>query len=147
MTLRRCPIAMLLALTGAAQALGIDVPYSAFATADAVTSVQLCGTWGPRRDGEFRVIHAERQGQSFVYVQWMQRNADGDRQAVHTLAIDELDNDHADIALADLTCRATPHGIVLTAKAESGHDARIHRVTIEINRAPGRYTFRAHRMR
>jgi len=146
--MRNLSIAMLMALTAVgAQALGIDVPYTAFATADAVTSVQLCGTWGPKRDGEFRVIHAERQAQSFVYVQWMARDTDGIRQATHTLAIDELDNDHADIALGDLTCRATPHGIVLTAKADSGHDPRIHRVTIEINRTPGRYTFRAHRMR
>jgi hypothetical protein len=148
MTPRPAIAALLLAVSAiGAHALGIDVPYTTFSTPDAVTSVQLCGSWGAKREGEFRVVHAERHAQSFVYVQWMRRDADGNRQATHTLAIDELDNDHADIALGDITCRATPQGIVLTAKADSGHDARIHRVTIEIGRTPGRYTFRAHRMR
>lgn len=145
---RAAAVLALLSLHGAgAQALGRDVGYDDFRTSDAVTWVQLCGHWGPGRQGTYRVVHAERYAQSFLYVQWMARDAQGDLQAVHTAAIAELDNDHAEISLSDLACRATPRGIALTARAASGHDARLRRVTIEAGPAPGQYRFRPQRTR
>ena len=128
-------------------ALGSDYGYDSFKTPDAVSWVQLCGTWGPNRQGTYRVVHADQHAQSFLYVQWMARDANGSLHAAHTAAIAELDNDHAEIALADLGCRATPRGIVVTARATSGHDDKLRRVTIEVGPAPGQYRFRAQRTR
>ncbi|RYY65426.1 MAG: hypothetical protein EOO24_55060, partial [Comamonadaceae bacterium] len=91
----------------------------------------------------YRVVHAERYAQSFVYVQRMARDADGTLQAVSTTAIAELDNDHADISLSALTCRATPRGIVVSARAASGHDDRLRRITIEVGPKAGPYRYRA----
>ena len=143
--LKVASIPLLLALSGpAAHALGSDYSYDSFKTPDAVTWVQLCGTWGGKEHlGTYRVLHAEQYAQSFLYVQWMARDANGTLQAVQTVAITELDNDHAEISLADLTCRATPRGIVVTARADSGHDDKLRRVTIEVGPAPGQYRFRA----
>jgi hypothetical protein len=138
-------LAGLLALCGAgAHALGADYTYETFKTPDAVTWVQLCGTWGHGKapQGTYRVVHAEQYAQSFLYVQWMTRDADGGLHAEHTVAISELDNDHAEIALSELTCRATPRGIVVTAKADAGHDDKLRRVTIEVGPAPGQYRYR-----
>ena len=149
--LRRLLAATLLAMAGSgAHALGADYGAERFATHDAVTWVQTCGTWGPDHHGTYRVVHAEAFAQSFLYVQWMVRG-EADRNyslyAVHTTAIAELDNDHAEISLSDLTCRATPRGIVVTAKADAGHGDKLRRVTIEVGPAPGQYRFRAQRTR
>jgi hypothetical protein len=142
---------LLTALTGlcgtGAHALGSDYSYDTFKTPDPVTWVQLCGTWGKNHEGTYRVVHADQYAQSFLYVQRMTRDANGSLHADHTLAIAELDNDHAEIALTDLSCRATPRGIVVTAKAASGHDDKLRRVTIEIGPAPGQYRYRAQRTR
>lgn len=141
-------LAASLALCGAnAQALGADYSYETFKTADAVNWVQLCGTWGKDHQGTYRVVHAEQFAQSFLYVQWMARDANGSLHAEHTVAIAELDNDHAEIALSDLTCRASPRGVVVTAKASSGHDDKLRRVTIEVGPAAGQYRYRAQRTR
>jgi len=141
-------LAAVLALCGAgAHALGSDQPYERFKTPDAVNWVQLCGTWGKDHKGTYRVIHADQDAQSFLYVQWMSRDANGSLHAEHTVAIAELDNDHAEIALGDLTCRATPRGIVVSAKADSSHDDKLRRVMIEVGPAPGQYRYRAQRTR
>ena len=129
------------------QALGADYSYDSFKTPDAVDWVQLCGTWGKDRQGTYRVVHAGQYAQSFLYVQWMTRDANGALHAEHTVAIGELDNDHAEIALTALTCRATPRGIVVTAKAASGHDDKLRRVMIEVGPAAGQYRYRAQRVR
>lgn len=152
MSVRRAGATASLALAAlfasASHALGIDVPYARFETADAVDWVQLCGRWGPDHQGTYRVIHASHAAQSFLYVQWMRRDPQqGDWRSVHTLAIAELNNDHAEIALADPLCRATPRGIVVTARATSGHDDTLRRVTIEVGPAPGQYRWRAQRSR
>ncbi|SEJ80192.1 hypothetical protein SAMN05216567_10195 [Variovorax sp. OK605] len=147
-TARGALLAASLALCGAnAQALGADYSYETFKTPDAVSWVQLCGTWGKDHHGTYRVVHADQYAQSFLYVQWMTRDANGSLHAEHTVAVAELDNDHAEIALSDLTCRATPRGIVVTAKADSGHDDKLRRVTIEVGPAPGQYRFRPQRTR
>lgn len=143
-------LAALLTLGGASvHALGSDYSYDTFKTADSVSWVQLCGTWGKGKapQGTYRVVHADQYAQSFLYVQWMTRDANGGLHAEHTVAIAELDNDHAEIALSDLTCRATPRGMVVTAKATSGHDDKLRRVTIEVGPAPGQYRYRAQRTR
>ena len=150
-TARQLLLVGLLALGGTgAHALGMNYGYESFQTADAVTWVQTCGTWGPNHQGTYRVVHAEAYGQSFLYVQWMTRG-DAEHsyslQAVHTLAIAELDNDHAEISLSDITCRATPRGIVITAKAESGYEDKLRRVMIEVGPAPGQYRYKAQNTR
>ena len=140
-------LAMLAMGSNGARALGMNYGYEAFSTADAVTWVQMCGTWGKDHQGTYRVVHAEQYAQSFLYVQWMSRDANGSLRAEHTVAIAERDNDHAEISLSDLTCRATPRGIVVTAKADSGHDEKLRRVTIEVGPAPGQYRYRAQNSR
>jgi hypothetical protein len=148
-TARGALLAALLMLGAVAHALGSDYSYDTFKTPDAVSWVQLCGTWGHGKapQGTYRVVHAEQYAQSFLYVQWMTRDANGGLHAEHTVAIAELDNDHAEIALSELTCRATPRGIVVTAKADGGNDDKLRRVTIEVGPAPGQYRYRAQRTR
>ncbi|BEP61537.1 hypothetical protein GmRootV213_20910 [Variovorax sp. V213] len=140
-------MALLALCSAGVHALGSDLPYERFKTPDAVNWVQLCGTWGKDHKGTYRVIHADQEAQSFLYVQWMRRDANGSPHAEHTVAIAELDNDHAEIALSDLTCRATPRGIVVSARASSGHDDKLRRVMIEVGPAPGQYRYRAQRTR
>lgn len=148
---RQALLATLLACsTTIASALGTDYGIDQFPTHSAVTWVQTCGTWGKDRNGTYRVIHAEAFAQSFLYVQWMQRGG-ADRSyslyPVHTASIAELNNDHAEISLSRLTCRATPRGIAVMANAESGHGEKLRRITIEAGPAPAQYRYRAQRTR
>jgi hypothetical protein len=128
-----------------AQALGSDYGYDSFKTPDAVTWVQVCGSWGEGRQGIYRVVHADQYAQSFLYIQWMTRDANGSLHAADTVAITELDNDHAEITLSNLTCRATPRGIVVTANASSGHDDKLRRISIEAGPTTGQYRYREQR--
>jgi hypothetical protein len=128
-----------------AQALGSDYSYDSFKTPDAVSWVQMCGTWGKDHQGTYRVVHADQYAQSFLYIQWMTRDANGSLHAGHTVGIAELNNDHSEIMLSGLTCRTTPRGITLTARAASGHDDKLRRVTIEVGPANGQYRYRAQR--
>jgi hypothetical protein len=139
-------LAVLLALGCAnVQALGSSYSYDTFKTPDAVSWVQMCGTWGKGRQGTYRVVHADQYAQSFLYIQWMTRDANGSLHAGHTVGIAELNNDHSEISLSGLACRATPQGIVLTARASSGHDDKLRRVTIEVGPVAGQYRYRAQR--
>jgi hypothetical protein len=141
-------LAALLALgCGSAQALGSNYSYDTFKTPDAVSWVRMCGTWGKDKQGTYRVLHADQFAQSFLYVQWMTRDANGSLHAEHTVGIAEMNNDHSEISLSGLTCRATPGGIVLTARAASGHDDKLRRVTIEVGPATGQYRYRTQRAR
>jgi hypothetical protein len=74
-TARGALLAALLTLGAGAHALGSDYSYDTFKTPDAVSWVQLCGTWGHGKapQGTYRVVHAEQYAQSFLYVQWMAR--------------------------------------------------------------------------
>ncbi|SFU49387.1 hypothetical protein SAMN05216350_102178 [Polaromonas sp. YR568] len=146
--LRGALITALLALSCLnVQALGKDYPYDAFTTPDAVSWVQMCGSWGKDNQGTYRVLHADQYAQSFLYIQWMTRDANGSLHAEHTVGIAEMNNDHSEIALSGLACRATPQGIALTARASSGHDDKLRRVTIEAGPATGQYRYRTQRAR
>jgi len=137
--------ALALACAPAANALGMDVPYERFATADAVDWVQVCGQWPVRKnEGVYRIVHGMQYAQSFLYLQWMQRGDDGSLQAVHTQGIRELNNDHAEITLTRIACRATRTGIRITARASSGHEATLRSIAIDAGHRPGVYRYTAH---
>lgn len=145
MSAARWLAALALACTGPVHALGMDVPYERFATAEAVDWVQTCGQWPTRRnEGVYRIVHGSQYAQSFLYLQWMQRSDDGSLQAVHTQGIRELNNDHAEITLARMACRATRTGIRITARASSGHEDKLRSITIDAGHRPGVYRYTAH---
>lgn len=134
--------AAVLACSTPAHALGMDVPYERFATADSVDWVQVCGRWPTRKnEGVYRIVHATQYAQSFMYLQWMQRDDNGTLQAVHTQSIRELNNDHAEITLTRIACRATRTGIRITAQASSGHEDTLRSVAIEAGHRPGVYRY------
>lgn len=125
-----------------AHALGMDVPYERFAAADAVDWVQVCGQWPARKnEGVYRIVHGSQYAQSFLYVQWMQRDDSGTLQAVHTQSIVELNNDHAEITLTHIACRTTRTGIRITARASSGHEDRLRSIAIDADYRPGVYRY------
>ena len=150
---------VLLALHAGAQALGRDLPFSAFDTQDDVRQVISCGQWSPPSpspamqvlpdQGFYRVVLAERYAQSFLYVQWMAVDPDARSRAVHTLSIAEFNNDHASILLEDLRCSAPQSGqhgrragIVLQARAWLGHEDKTRRVRIDVGPQPLSYRLR-----
>ena len=140
--------AMVLACAASAHALGIDMPYRAFAAAPDVDWVQACGDWpappGPdgSRRGSYRIVHATRYAQSFVYIQWLRRDETDSAQVVHTVGVPALNNDHASISLSQMRCQATARGIRFTARATSGHDDSVFRVTIDAGHRPGALRYR-----
>ncbi|EJE49954.1 hypothetical protein PMI14_05524 [Acidovorax sp. CF316] len=137
--------ALALACAPSANALGMDVPYERFATADAVDWVQVCGQWPVRKnEGVYRIVHGTQYAQSFLYLQWMQRDDHGTLQAVHTQGIRELNNDHAEIALTRIACHATRTGIRITARASSGHEEKLRSIAIDAGHRPGVYRYTAH---
>ncbi|KRC20915.1 hypothetical protein [Acidovorax sp. Root217] len=142
MSAARCLAALALVCGAPALALGMDVPYERFATADAVDWVQVCGQWPTRKnEGVYRIVHGSQYAQSFLYLQWMQRDDNGTLQAVHTRSIAELNNDHAEITLTRIACRSTRTGIRITAQARSGHEDRLRSITIAAGHRPGVYRY------
>lgn len=136
----------LLACAVQAHALGMDVPYESFATAPDVDWIKVCGEWpAPAQPAEgrgmYRIVHATRYGQSFVYLQWIVRDGNDSASEVHTHSFDLINNDHAEITLSQMNCQATRRGIRFTARAESGHGDRAFRITIDAGHKPGEVRF------
>lgn len=142
-------LATIASASGKAHALGADIPYAAFAAAPDVDWVQVCGQWpaaaagGTEGAGTYRIVHATRYAQSFLYVQWLRRDSSSDSAAeVHTEGVAPLNNDHAEISLSQMRCQATRQGIRFTARAESGHDGSVFRITIDAGHLPGLLRYR-----
>ena len=139
--------AALSAMCQPAWALGVEAPYSAHATAPNVDWVQVCGAWPAPRDespggGTYRVVHASQYAQSFIYVQWLQRDRSDSAIEVATVSVPEINNDHAEWQLSRLRCQATAQGIRITAQAESGHEDGTFDVTLEAGHRPGDLRYR-----
>lgn len=141
-------MALMLAAAGNAHALGMDLPYGAFAAEPDVDWVQACGEWPapPGKDGSrrgmYRIVHATRYAQSFLYIQWLRRDDTDSAHEVKTVGVAALNNDHASISLSQMRCQATPQGIRFTARAESGHDDSVFRITIDAGHRPGALRYR-----
>lgn len=133
---------------GFSHALGIGMPYSMFATAPDVDWIKVCGSWPtPVRVGQgggsYRIVHATRYAQSYLYIQWLQHDASDSATEIQTVGIAAINNDHASISLSQLRCHATRSGIRFTARAESGHDAKVFRITIDAGHIPGELRYRS----
>ncbi|CAN7389849.1 hypothetical protein LJR074_002391 [Acidovorax sp. LjRoot74] len=142
----------LLACAGHAHALGMDLPYESFATSPDVDWIKVCGQWpAPAQpgqgDGVYRIVHATRHAQSFLYLQWIVRDSTDSATAVHTEGFAAINNDHASISLSQMNCLATRRGIRFTARAESGHDNSVSRITIDAGHPPGEVRFRTRQRR
>lgn len=137
----------LLACAGQAHALGMDMPYESFAAAPDVDWIKVCGQWpAPVQPGEgggmYRIVHATRYAQSFVYLQWIVRDGTDSASEVHTETFDQINNDHTSITLSQMNCQPTRRGIRFTARAQSGHDDSVFRITIDAGHKPGEVRFR-----
>ncbi|MFN3440060.1 MAG: hypothetical protein ACK41V_20350 [Acidovorax sp.] len=146
-TLARWLAPALLACAGQAHALGMDMPYESFATAPDVDWIKVCGEWpAPSPTGEargvYRIVHATRYGQSFVYLQWIVRDGNDSASEVHTRGFAAINNDHAELTLSQMNCQPTRRGIRFTARAESGHGDGAFRITIDAGHKPGDVRFR-----
>ena len=142
----------LLACAGQAHALGMDMPYESFTTAPDVDWIKVCGEWpAPAQPGEgrgmYRIVHATRYAQSFLYLQWIVRDGNDSASEVHTHSFDTINNDHAEITLSQMNCHATRRGIRFTARAESGHGDPAFRITIDAGHKPGDVRFRTNQKR
>lgn len=125
-----------------AHAIGASISYSNFAVADAVTAVTVCGNRSTSRSKPaqpYRVIAADQNGQTVLFVQWMSPadEAKGARPVIaHTLGIAELNNDHAEVTLRNLRCSAKGQGIALSADVDYGHDTRPKRRRMQLDVGP-----------
>ena len=135
-----------------AHALGMDMPYTSFGTAPDVDWIKVCGQWpAPVPPGEgggmYRIVHATRHAQSFLYLQWIVRDSTDSASEVHTESFAQINNDHASITLSQMNCLPTRRGIRFTARAESGHDGEVFRITIDAGHKPGDIRFRSNQKR
>jgi hypothetical protein len=143
-TIRTLFAGFLLAASTAARALGMDLGYDDVVPRypDQITQITSCGAWAYGQDeGFYRITLVSLYAQSFLYVQWMKTDSEGNNLAHHTASVAEMNNDHAEITLEALTCHVAKDGIVLKARADFGHEARTGRVTVFAARTPGRYRF------
>lgn len=141
-----------LACAGQAHALGMEMPYESFATAPDVDWIKVCGQWpAPDQPGEsrgmYRIVHATRYAQSFLYLQWIVRDGTDSAIEVHSESFAQINNDHASLTLSQMNCQATRRGIRFTARAESGHGDRAFRITIDAGHKPGDLRFRTNQRR
>lgn len=139
--------AALIACAGQAHALGMDVPYESFATAPDVDWIKVCGEWPApvqpgKGGGRYRIVHATRYAQSFLFLQWIVRDGNDSATEVFTKTFEQINNDHASITLSQMNCQSTRTGIRFTARAQSGHDDSVFRITIDAGHKPGEVRFR-----
>ena len=95
----------------------------------------------------YRIVHATRYAQSFLYLQWIVRDGTDSATEVHSESFAQINNDHASITLSQMNCQATRRGIRFTARAESGHGDRAFRITIDAGHKPGDVRFRTSQKR
>ena len=95
----------------------------------------------------YRIVHATRYAQSFLYLQWIVRDATDSASNVHTESFAQINNDHASLTLSQMNCQPTRRGIRFTARAESGHDGEVFRITIDAGHKPGEVRFRTNQKR
>lgn len=137
-------ISLLMLFTCAANALGNDIEYDYFVQhPNQISWVDTCGSWQSKdQDGFYRITHASLYGQSFLYAQWLETNQDGINTVLHTRSISELNNDHADISLENLHCKATKTGVIVSANAYFGHENKDAIVSITLLHALGEYRYK-----
>ena len=130
---------------GPAHALGREVTFEEILAQHQhqITWVATCGSWqADGHRGGYRVTHASLYAQSFLYVQWMEADAQGRNTARFTLSVPELNNDHADISLEKLRCEATKTGVIVRAEADFGQESKHGAIEIVLSQSPGQYRFR-----
>ena len=133
------------ALTGL-HAQAADSKISNFAVADSVTSVQLCGNrnHGSKKAVQpYRVVLGEQNGQSMLFVQWMNQPEGADSWrgvAAHTLGFAEINDDKAGLTLHNLRCSEHGKGIQITANVTGGPKTSKRRtVHLEVGPALEKY--------
>jgi hypothetical protein len=129
-------IVLLFFSSGIAASLGVDIPYEqVFSRYSAsITKISYCSSWQEKgKRGDYRIIELSMYGQSFLYVDRVALN-DGETMftVLDGISIKELNNDHAELTLTKLSCKAAKNGIVIKAKAESGHDGSLSEMTIHM---------------
>jgi hypothetical protein len=77
-----------------------------------------------------------------VYLQWIVRDGNDSASEVLTKTFEQINNDHAEITLSQMNCQPTRRGIRFTARAQSGHDDSVFRITIDAGHKPGEVRFR-----
>ncbi|MDH5408981.1 MAG: hypothetical protein OEZ33_12140 [Gammaproteobacteria bacterium] len=113
-----------------------------------IHEISSCGTWGRGKTiGEFRLIKAYIDGHAMVFVDMVRPSKDGNSFIVdHGFTFPELNNEQARIWLEDISCMPRRKNIVvITAKAEDGHEVKRFRFRITINAKKKRYTYREYR--
>lgn len=89
-----------------------------------ISQIFLCGQWANGdNSGTYRIIHAEVYASSVLYVEWLQGNYDvGKWEVVHHRGFSDINNDHAEISITNLSCTPNEQGVLLKGLALSGHD-------------------------
>lgn len=141
-----CLAALGLASLAALPAQAADSKINNFAVADAVTSVQLCGNrnHGSKKAVQpYRVVLGEQNGQSMLFVQWMNQPEGADSWrgvAAHTLGFAEINDDKAGLTLHNLRCSEHGKGIQITANVTGGPKTSKRRtVHLEVGPALDKY--------
>jgi hypothetical protein len=129
-------VGLLLFSSGKAASLGVDIPYERVFShySASIKKISYCSSWQEKeKSGDYRIIELSMYGQSFLYVDRVALNDDETMLTVlDGIGIKELNNDHAELTLTGLSCKTAKTGIVIHAKAESGHDGSISRLKIHV---------------
>ena len=120
-----CFISLFSAISPLAAQAG-DSKINSFAVADAVTNVQLCGDRKKKKkkaEQPYRVVLGEQNGQSALFVQWMNQPEGADSWrgvAAHTMGFAEINADKTGLTLSNLRCTTRGKGIVISANVSGG---------------------------
>ena len=118
-----------------------------FSVSDSVTSVQLCGNrnQGSKKAAQpYRVVQGEQNGQSYLFVQWMNQPEDTPHWrgvAAHTQGFAEINDDSAGLSLSNLRCRTHGKAIQISADVAGGKPAAKRRqLQLEVGPALEKYS-------
>ncbi|GAB2819417.1 hypothetical protein GCM10027276_21410 [Comamonas piscis] len=118
-----------------------------FTVSDSVISVQLCGNrnQGSKKATQpYRLVQGEQNGQSYLYVQWMNQPEDTPQWrgvAAHTQGFAEINDDNAGLSLSNLRCTAKGKAIQISANVTGGKPAAKRRqLQLEVGPALEKYS-------
>jgi hypothetical protein len=119
-----------------ALALGREVSYDqVFANyVGSITKLTDCGNWKDKEaSGYYRLIELSMYAQSFLYVDRVATNPQGDvKNVVAYTSFVEFNNDHAEMLLSKVSCKVVKNTLRIHAIAENGYDSSVKKIKIEV---------------
>ena len=145
--MRNLLIVLILLFTGNVFSLGRIVSYEEMQANlfGSIQSIETCGSWNLDESfGEFRFTKVYYSGQDMLFVDLVTLvNGNSELKVQHGFSFSEINNDHAEIGLDDISCNIITENVIqIDASATNGHSGEKYKVSIVIDAKSKAYEYK-----